>query len=86
LIESVNPQPAPGAYSRVLSWIDPETGGIVHAEAYDIRDQFLKQFDPKEFRKVQGQWQLEGMEIRNRLTGSRTRIELDVTGQPPGKP
>ena len=38
----------------------------------------LKRFDPTEFEKVQGEYQLQEMEIRNPLTGSRTRIEFDV--------
>lgn len=78
VLESVNPQPDPGAYSRVVSWIDIETGGIVHAEAYDSQNKLLKEFDPKEFKKMQGQWQLQEVEIRNRQTGSRTRIEFNL--------
>ncbi|HWI58104.1 MAG TPA: outer membrane lipoprotein-sorting protein [Bacillota bacterium] len=78
VIESVNPQPVPGAYSRVVSWIDIDSGGIVHADAYDARNELLKQFDPKEFKKVHGQWQLQEMEIRNRQTGSRTRVEFNL--------
>jgi hypothetical protein len=78
VLRSINPAPTPGAYSKVDSWIDTETGGIIHAEAFDAQGQLLKVFDPKEFKKVQGQWQLEGMEIRNRQTGSRTRIEFNL--------
>jgi len=78
VLESTNPNPAPGAYARVVSWIDIDSGGIVHADAYDFKNELLKQFDPKELKKVRGQWQLEEMEIRNRQTGSRTRIELDL--------
>ena len=79
VIESTNPDPRPGAYSRVVSWIDIDSGGIVHADAYDDHHELLKQFDPREFKKVNGQWQLTEMEIRNRKTRSRTRIEFDVT-------
>jgi hypothetical protein len=78
VLESINPQPAASAYSRVISWIDSETDGIVHAEAYDFKNVLLKEFDPKEFKKVQGQWQLQEMEISNRQTGSRTRIGFNV--------
>ncbi len=78
VLESINPNPAAGAYRRVVSWIDIDSGGIVHADAYDHRDALLKQFDPKEFKKIEGQWQLAEMEIRNRQTGSRTRIEFDL--------
>jgi hypothetical protein len=78
VLESVIPNPVPGGYARVVSWIDIETGGILTAEAYDARDRLLKQFATKKIEKVHGQWQLEGMEIRNRQTGSRTRIEFDL--------
>ena len=76
VLESINPKPEPRAYSKVRSWIDLETDGVVHAEAYDFKGELLKEFDPKEFRKVRGQWELQEMEIDNRQTGSRTRIEF----------
>ena len=78
VLESVNPHPAPGAYSRVVSWIDIDTDGIVFAEAYDAQGKLLKQFAPKSFKKVRGEWQLEEMEMDNRQTGSRTWIEFNV--------
>jgi hypothetical protein len=78
VLESVNPRPVPGGCSKVLAWIDLETDGIVHAEACDGAGGVLKEFDPKELKKVRGQWQLEEMEINNRRTGSRTRIEFNL--------
>jgi hypothetical protein len=81
VLESTNPNPTPGAYSYVDSWIDDETHGLVHAEAYDANGKLLKEFDPKTFKKVNGQWQLQDMEIRNVQTGSRTRIEFDLSGK-----
>ena len=78
VLESINPRPEPGSYLRVVSWIDIDSDGIIHAEAYDFQNKLLKQFDPKELKKVKGQWQLEEMEIDNRQTGSRTRIEFDL--------
>lgn len=78
VLESTNPNPTPGAYSRVVSWIDNESQGIVHAEAYDVNDKLLKVFDPKSFKKVKGQWELKDMDIRNVQTGSRTRIEFNL--------
>lgn len=78
VLESVNPRPAAGACSKVVSWIDFETDGIVHAEACDADGGVVKEFDPKKMKKVGGQWQLEEMEINNRRTGSRTRIEFNV--------
>jgi hypothetical protein len=79
VLESINPQPAPGAYSRVDAWLEIEPPhGIVHADAYDDRNQLLKEFDPKKLEKRGGQWQPEKLEIRNRQTGSRTAIVYDL--------
>ena len=78
LLESTNPNPPTNGYSRVLSWIDKESGGILAAEAYDAAGKLLKEFEPKSFKKVNGQWELQEMEIRNVQTGSRTRLEFDL--------
>jgi hypothetical protein len=78
LLESMNPNPSANGYSRVLSWIDKETGGILEAEAYDAQDKVLKEFYPKDFKKVNGQWQLKMMEMDNVQSGSRTRLEFDL--------
>ena len=78
LLESTNPNPPTNVYSRVLSWIDKESGGILAAEAYDAHGEKLKEFEPKSFKKVNGQWELSEMEIRNVQTGSRTRLEFDL--------
>jgi hypothetical protein len=81
VLESTNPDPSPGSYSHVDSWVDDETLGIVHAEAYDANGKLLKVFDPKSFKKVNGQWELQDMEIRNVQTGSRTWIKFDLSGK-----
>jgi hypothetical protein len=81
VLESTNPNPNPGAYSRVVSWIDNETRGIVHAEAYDNDGKLLKVFDPKSFKKVNGQWQLQDMEIRNAQTKSHSSIKFDLNNK-----
>jgi hypothetical protein len=81
VLESSNPNPVAGSYARVVSWIDIDTGGIVHAEAYDANGERLKRFEPKALKKVNGQWQLQEMVIRNLKTGSRTAIEFDLATQ-----
>ncbi len=78
VLESINPEPVAGAYSRVRCWIDIESGGIVLAEAFDSQDKLLKEFAPKEIKKIQGEWQLEEMEIRNVQAGSRTRVVFNL--------
>jgi len=82
VLESVNPHPIEGAYSKVVCWVEKERPhGIVHADAYDTKGKVIKRFDPKEFEKVEGEYQLQEMEIRNLQTGSRTTIEFDL--EPP---
>ena len=79
VLESGQPQPVPGGYARVVSWLMIESPhGIVHADAYDTRGELLKRFDPKSLEKVQGEYQLEEMEIRNRKTGSQTWIKFNL--------
>ncbi|HEY1789876.1 MAG TPA: outer membrane lipoprotein-sorting protein, partial [Verrucomicrobiae bacterium] len=77
-LESDNPDPSAGGYSRVVTWIDNQTLGIIYAEAYDTNDKLLKIFDPKKVKKVNGQWQLEDIEIQNVQTHSRTWIRFDL--------
>ena len=77
-LESINPDPVPGSYARVVTWIDTETGGIMDAEAFDARNELIKRFSLGPVKKIRGQWQLEEMEMRNRKTGSRTWIEFDL--------
>lgn len=77
VLESINPQPTTNSYSRVVSWIDTESLGIIHADAYDAAGKILKEFDPKTVREVNGQPQLVKMEMYNRQTRSRSQIEFD---------
>jgi hypothetical protein len=74
VLESINPTPAPGAYSRVVSWIDRNSDGIINAEASDATGKPLKDFAIKSANKKHG---VKEMEIQNRQTSSRTWIEYD---------
>jgi len=78
VLESTNPNPSTNGYSRVDSWIDEESLGIVQAYAYDANGKKLKEFYPKDFKNVDGQWQVGMMEMDNVQTGSRSRIEFDL--------
>ena len=81
VLESQNPGPATNGYSRVVSWIDIDTGGIVQADAYDPKGKLLKEFELKEAEKVNGQWQVSELLMRNTQTGSRTTLRFNF-----GKP
>ena len=78
VLESTNPNPGTNGYSRVVSWIDNETLGIVEAYAYDAKGKLLKDFYPKDFKKVDGQWQVQTLVMENVQTGSRSRLEFDL--------
>jgi len=78
LLESTSPNPAPGGYSRVVSWIDKETGGILEAEAYDASGKKLKDFEPKSFEKVGGKYQVKTLIMDNVQTESRSELNFDL--------
>ncbi len=78
VLESTNPNPSADAYSRVVCWIDEDSLGIVEAYAYDAQGKKLKNFYPKNFEKVHGQYQVESMVMENLQTGSTSRLEFDL--------
>ncbi len=78
VLESTNPHPSTNGYSRVVSWIDSDSLGIVEAYAYDFAGKKLKNFYPKNLKKVNGQYQVQTMIMENLQTGSRTRLEFDL--------
>lgn len=77
VLESRNPL-ANAGYSRVLSWIHDDSGGIVKAEAYDLRGKLLKEFRPTELEKINGRQELKEMEMENVQTESVTRLVFDL--------
>lgn len=78
VLESVNPATNAPGYMRVVSWVDLDTSGIVFAEAYDANRKLVKEFVPKNLEKVNGQYELQEMEMRSVRAGTRTRIEFDL--------
>jgi hypothetical protein len=78
VLESTNPDPSAIGYVRVVSWIDTESLGIVEANAYDARGRLLKDFYPKNLKKVNGRYQVETLIMENIQTGSRTRLDFDL--------
>lgn len=78
VLESVTAHPLVGGYARVLSWIDNETGGVLQAEAYDQQGKLLKKFALGTIHKVEGQWRLREMRIRNAQTRQQTELKFDL--------
>ena len=75
VVESINPNVKPGSYARVLTWIDFETSGIILAEAYDHKNELLKEFSIQRFDRKEKR--LREMQIRNDQTDSQTQLELN---------
>ncbi len=78
VVESINPKPVAGAYSRVLSWIDFETSNLIMAQGYDANNRLLKEFSIKKISRNEGKAQLKEIEMRNDQTDSRTRLEFNL--------
>jgi hypothetical protein len=81
VLESRQPTPPPGGFSRIVSWIDNDTGGILQAKAYDAKGKLWKEFAPTEFEKVNGEWLLSEMEMENIQTGSRSTLVFDLKSE-----
>jgi hypothetical protein len=78
VLESRNPSGGP--IVRVKSDIDEQTGGLLVADAYDSAGRMVKEFSlhGSSFKKVNGQWRLEKMEIHDRNRHSRTILKFDI--------
>lgn len=78
VLESVNPKPETGGYSRVLSWIDVETKGLIIAEAYDETGKDFKRFELDSLEKHHGKWQVRDVEMHNLKAKTRTKLQFDL--------
>jgi hypothetical protein len=78
VLESSNP--VPGEIVRVKADIDEDSGGVLMADAYDGHGHVVKMFSlhNSSFKKVNGQWHVEKMDIINKKTGSHTQLKFDL--------
>jgi hypothetical protein len=78
VLESANPKGK--GVTRVKSYFDKESGGLLIADAFDADGIKVKEFSlhGSSFKKVNGHWRLEKMEIRNRKTRSQTELRFDI--------
>lgn len=77
-LESIAPPGWTKGYVRVLSWFDIDTGGPVIIEAYDAKGRMVKEFKPNDFKKVNGQYQVEEIEMNSFQPRSRSSIRFDL--------
>ena len=76
LESSTSDAPAKG-YSRVRAWFTAEAPhDLVRAEGYDRNKKRIKVFDVSSIEKVQGQFRVESVEMRDRQHDSRTIMEF----------
>ncbi|MGP8202131.1 MAG: outer membrane lipoprotein-sorting protein [Limisphaerales bacterium] len=78
VLESSNPRAA--EIVRVRSDIDKEFRAPLIAAGYDAQGHVVKEYSlhGSSFKKVNGRWRLEKMDIRNKKTGSRTELKFDM--------
>jgi Outer membrane lipoprotein-sorting protein len=76
VLESINSTPGAAGYTRVRSWIDTEKKQPILAEAYGPDNKRIKEFEIGSVTKVNGQWQLKNMEMRDTKKDSRTVLEF----------
>jgi hypothetical protein len=60
--------------------MDQETGGLLIATAYDVGSNVVKEFSlhGSSFKKVNGHWRLEKMQIHDYKAHSQTELKFDV--------
>lgn len=71
-------QPASNfGYNRVRSWISREHFGLVYAEAYNADGRRVKTFEVSGLQKINGQWKVKELRIRNEITKSTTKLIIN---------
>lgn len=65
---------------RVKSWIDKESNGILVAEAMNEKNSTVKEFNlhGSSFKKINGRWQLERMDIRSPRKDTQTTLKFNL--------
>lgn len=61
-------------YCLVRSWISREHFGLVYAEAYDSAGNRVKTFEVSKVEKVDGQWKIGELRIRDEVSKSTTKL------------
>ncbi len=64
-------------YNRVRSWISREHLGLIYAEAYNARGQRIKTFEVADVEKINGEWKIRELRIRDEIAKSTTKLIFD---------
>lgn len=76
VLESRRQPAADFGYSCVRSWISREHFGLIYAEAYDADGRRVKTFEVSGLQKIDEQWKVSELRIRNEITKSTTKLIL----------
>jgi hypothetical protein len=78
VLESRNPEAKSIAHGK--SYIDKESNGVLIADGFDPQEHLVKEFSlhGSSFKKVNGHWRLENMDIRDYKKHSRTELKFDT--------
>ena len=76
VLESRMDPEADHGYTRVRSWISRDHGGLVYAEARDREGRRVKTFEVSDIEKVEGEWRVRELRIRDDRIRSTTRLEI----------
>ena len=74
VLESHREAKAGEGYSRVRSWISRDHGGLIYAEAYESGGKRIKTFEVSDVEKINGEWKLKELRIRNEIARSTTEL------------
>lgn len=75
----------PGAndsqYSRILLWVDKESGALMRMEGYDRAARLVKRFEVVSAQKIEGRWYLKQMRVeaidpQSKRVMARTYLEI----------
>jgi len=69
-------------YSRILLWVDEQSGALMQMEGYDWSGRLVKRFEVISAQKIEGRWFLKQMRIEELQPGtnkvqSRTYLEIN---------
>ncbi len=68
-------------YSRVLLWVDKNSGALMQMEGYDWKGHLAKRFEVVSAQKIEGHWFLKQMRIEQMQPGTnqvQTRAYLEI--------
>jgi hypothetical protein len=74
VLESQRDGTTDDGYFRVRSWISRDHGGLIYAEAYGANGKRIKTFEVSDVEKINGEWKLKELRIRNEIARSTTEL------------